>query len=299
MASTQGSLYGSANTSTAYRNKMEPVIRKLIVHCLKPNDNSRGMNSLNDAFLERVLVSFPYTDEQLAKFFVFACPTTYTGINANVFSYYFKQAMINQNVERLNNIIVDPERYYLEFKDNQMLSEEEKAVIRQMELEELIMMLGNFTGGGNDQASMACLRSIPFFSNLFVMDDQVSIRIMSDPANKHIVIIEESTGDGQTRQVNMPPVDENFSLQARPGQNPNVGQYVKGKTIKSSISFSDLIHLLATSGINPATGEAFRLPVLNVLRAKFLKEVKMYQRFMVFKTQQEKKDSIGKISTKP
>jgi hypothetical protein len=69
-------MYSTNNLASGYRNKMEPVIKRLIVQCLKPNDNVRGLNTLNDAFLERILVSLPYTDEQLAKFFVFACPTT-------------------------------------------------------------------------------------------------------------------------------------------------------------------------------------------------------------------------------
>lgn len=276
---------------------MEPVIKRLILQCLKPNDNSRGLNSLNDVFLERVLISFPYSDEQLAKFFVFACPTTYTGINANVFAYHFKEAIIKQDIPRLNNMVVNPERYYLEYIANPLLSEEERSAIRQMELEELIVMLSNFTGSKNSGV-VPCLKSAPFFTDIRIIESQNMINILNDKADKNIVIIESTTASGG-HQVSKPQGNNpQFAVESQHNQEPKVNQYTSGGTTKKEIPFGQLINILATSGINPSTGEPFELSLLNVLRAKFLKEIKMYQRFMIFKAQQDKKDSLGKLDCK-
>jgi len=269
-----------------YTNRMEPIIKRLIKQCAQSGNNVRGNDTINDSYLERILISRPYTDEQLAKFFVFMCPSTYTGMNANVFAFYFKQSIMGQNIERLNDLILDPDRYYIEYNDNKLLSENEKSAIRQIELEELITMLNNFTRGIGDGGSVACLKSRPFFSNMRVIEDGIGITIQSDPINKHLVVIEDTSIDDQNKTSFTPGEDDVFGLEIMPGK----GIEKIGRGSRTIIRFNELINLLATTGINPKTGESFKLSVLNTLRAKFLKEIKMYQRYMEFKKIQIQRD---------
>lgn len=272
-----------------YRNRLEPIIKRLINQCLQSGDNTRGIDAINDSYLQQVLISRPYSDEQIAKFFVFVCPNTYTGMNSNAFSFHFRQSVARQDIERLNDLIIDPDRYYIEYNDNRLLSENEKAAIRQIELEELIIMLNNFTRGVTEVSNIACLKGKPFFSTVRVIEDNTGITIQSDPINKHLIIIEESIlGGKKDTSVNVGK-DDILGIEINPGK----GMEKIGQGTRTVIKYSELIKILSTTGINPKTGVSFKLSVLNALRSKFLKEIKMYQRYMEFKQTKLIQDPIN------